>query len=84
MGFGCSGFGWGGWMPWGSSMIGFLVLLGVLLVLGLALVLVLRKAHRRTAVTEPASSALETAKRRLASGELSVVEFEEIRDVLQK
>ena len=84
MGFGCCRFGWGGWMPWGGSIWGFLVLLGVLVMLGLALMFVLRQGRRRTAETEPESNTMEIAKRRLASGELSIAEFEEIRDALQR
>ena len=84
MGFGCSGFGWGGWLPWGGSMWGFAVLFGVLVVLGLAVTLVLRRACLRTPAAKAAADPIEIAKRRLASGELSVAEYEEIRGAVER
>ncbi len=89
MGWGCSEFGYGsGWgnmhgfggFPW------FLVfgLLLVVLVYGIFL-LARRKAHPAGHYNQAGSQtyALSIAQRRLAEGEITLDEFEEIRDRIQ-
>jgi uncharacterized membrane protein len=89
MGFCCNGFGWGGWGAWGGlGIVGLLLSLvlfvGVLAVLGLGTAWLVRQLGRRSGVlggveVEP----LEIARRRLAAGEITSAEFEEIRGRLQ-
>lgn len=79
--------GWG-WGPWGSTLgivgliLNLLLFLGFLALLGLGIAwLVRRPGHA------PAGSAgpdpLEIARRRLAAGEITAAEFEEIRSRLR-
>ena len=67
MGFCCRGFGWGGWMGWGGGWIG--LLLNVALFVGVLILLGLAAAW--------------IARRRLAAGEITVAEFEDVRDRLR-
>ena len=89
MGFGCDGFGWGGWMGMGGGWIGLILnavlFAGVLALLALAVVWFARQFRRATPTTETArdSDPLEIARRRLAAGEITVSEFEEIRSRLR-
>ena len=87
MGFCCRGFGWGGWMGWGGGWIGLLLNLalfaGVLILLGLAAAWIARQFRRTTATTDLASDPLEIARRRLAAGEITVAEFEDIQNRLR-
>lgn len=91
MGFHCSGFGWEGWMPWGGAwgsmgMVGLIlnlmVFVGMLALLGLGIAWLVRQLSRRAVASQAAVDPLEIARRRLASGEITIVEFEEIRDRL--
>jgi uncharacterized membrane protein len=89
MGFCCNGFGWGGWGAWGSLGTVGLVLnvvffVGVLAVLGLGTVWLVRQRGRRSVDSEVGEDPLEIARRRLAAGEITLAEFEEIRDRLQR
>jgi uncharacterized membrane protein len=88
MGFCCNGFGWGGgWMGWGGGWVGALVNLGlfagVVVLLGLGTVWLVRRIRVRTLTPEAASDPLDIARRRLAAGEITATEFEEIRDRLR-
>jgi uncharacterized membrane protein len=87
MGFCCNGLGWGGWMPWGGTWVGLVLNLvlsvGVLSVLGLGTAWLVRKFSRRPAAPETGEVPLEIARRRLAAGEITVAEFEGIRDRVQ-
>jgi len=67
MGFCCRGFAWGGWMGWGGGWIG--LLLNVALFVGVLILLGL--------------AAVWIARRRLAAGEITVAEFEDVRDRLR-
>lgn len=87
MGFCCDGFGYGGWMGMGGGWIGMILSValfaGVLALLGLAVVWFARQFRRTTPAAETAPDPLEIARRRLAAGEITAPEFEEIRDRLQ-
>jgi len=89
MGFGCDGFGWGNWMGmgggWIGMVLGMVLFVGVLALLALAVVWFARQFRRTTPTTETTSdpNPLEIARRRLAAGEITVPEFEEIRDRLR-
>jgi uncharacterized membrane protein len=59
---------------------------GVLAVMGLAAVWLIRQVGRgetATGAPRPAGEPLEIARRRLAAGEITIEEFEEIRDRLR-
>jgi len=89
MGFCCNGFGWGGWGAWGSlGTIGLILnvvfFVGVLAVLGLGTAWLVRQLSRRPAASGARVDPIEIARRRLAAGEITVPEFEEIRDRLQR
>lgn len=84
MGFGCNRVGWGGW---GGGMLGWIVPLlfwGVLvvgLVIGILwLVRLLRRAPSAMTSTE---TPLDAARRRLALGEITIGEFDEIAQRLR-
>jgi uncharacterized membrane protein len=87
MGF-CSGlFGWGGWTGVGGGWIG-LILNAVLFAGGLALLVLVgvwlaRQFRHATPGGGSPSDPLEIARRRLAEGEITAPEFEEIRDRLR-
>ena len=89
MGFCCNGFGWGGWEAWGGlGTVGLILnvvfFAGVLAVLGLGTVWLVRQLSRRPAASGAGGDPLEIARRRLVAGEITVAEFEEIRDRLQR
>jgi uncharacterized membrane protein len=87
MGWCWNGLGWGSWGGIGTIGMIFnaVFLIGGLALLGLAIVWLVRQISRRPTSAIPVASAdpLEIARRRLASGEISIAEFEEIRDRLQ-
>jgi uncharacterized membrane protein len=55
---------------------------GILVVLGLGTTWLVRQIRRPTA-SQTGDNPLEIARRRLAVGEITIVEFEEIRDRIQ-
>jgi len=88
MGFCCSGFGWGGMASWGGigtagSILGLLLMVALLVVLGLGIAWLLRQFGRQPAVADMQRDALDSARRRLAKGEITVAQFEEIRKRLR-
>jgi len=85
MGFCCNGFGWGGWMGdgWIGLILNLALFAGVLVLLGLAAAWLARQFRRTTPTAETAPDPLEIVRRRLAAGEITVPEFEEIRDRLR-
>ncbi len=94
---GCCGFGWehlGTWGGLGMGLIGLLLNLlfigGLLVVLGGGVFWIVRQVRATSPSTAPTverqverPEALEIARRRLAAGEITVAEFEEIRERLQ-
>ncbi|MBU0702420.1 MAG: SHOCT domain-containing protein [Chloroflexi bacterium] len=87
MGFCCNGFGWGSWMGWGGGWVGLILNLvffvSLLAALGLGTAWLVRQFNRRPTVPKTGGDPLEIARRRLAAGEITTPEFEEIRDRLQ-
>jgi len=88
MGWCCSGLGWGGWGAWGGlGLIGLILNLvlfvGVLAVLGGGTVWLVRRLSRGAPAPKAGTDPLEIARRRLAAGEITLAEFEEIRDRLR-
>jgi uncharacterized membrane protein len=88
MGFCCNGFGWGGWGTWGSLgtiglVLNLVFFVGMLAVVGVGTVWLVRQFGRRPAARQAELDPLEIARRRLAAGEITVAEFEEISDRLQ-
>ena len=88
MGFGCNGFGWGGWMGMGGGWIGLLLnvalFTSVLILVGLAAAWLIRQYRHTTPTAETAPDPLEIIRQRVAAGEITIAEFEEIRDRLQR
>lgn len=80
-----------GGMGWGvmgvvAVILGLLFFLGLLILLGLVIVQVVRQSRCKDAETgSPIAEEdpLEMARRRLATGEITVEEFEKIRDRLE-
>ena len=88
MGFCCNGFGWGGTGLWGGmgtagSILGLVLTVGLLAVLGLGIAWLLRQFRRPPAFAEVQRHPLDSARRRLAEGEITVAQFEEIRERLR-
>jgi len=91
MGFCCNGLGWGGWGTWGSlgiigPILSLVLFVGVLAALGLGTVWLVRQLGRRSVdfqAGQAGADPLDIARRRLAAGEITPTEFEEIRDRLQ-
>jgi uncharacterized membrane protein len=69
----------GGWL---GLLVSLGLFLGTLLPLGLAAIWLARQLQRGT-TPSAAPEALEIARQRLAAGEITVPEFEEIRDRLR-
>ena len=87
MGFCGHGLGWGSWMGWGGGWIGMILPLvffvGLLVLFGLGTALLARQLRRRPAVAASGEDPLDIAQRRLAAGEITISEYEEIRGRLQ-
>lgn len=87
MGFCHNLFGWGGWMGMGGGWIGMILTValfaGVLALMGLATVWFARQFRHTKPTAGTAPDPLEIARRRLAAGEITVSEFEEIRSRLR-
>jgi uncharacterized membrane protein len=82
MGFCCNGFGWGG--TGGGLILNLVFFVGMLAVLGVGTVWLVRQLGRRPLAPAAGVDSLEIARRRLAAGEITAAEFEEIRDRLQR
>lgn len=87
MGFGCNGIGMG-WGGWSGGMLGWIVPLlfwGVLLVgLAIGIFWLVRHFGRASSGTASAETPLDAARRRLALGEITVGEFDEIQHRLER
>ena len=87
MGWCCGGLGWGGWGAGGGLgtiglVLNLIFFVGLLIVLGLGIAWLARQMGRRAA-GPGGPDPLEIARRRLAAGEITLAEFEEIRDRLR-
>jgi uncharacterized membrane protein len=70
-----------------AVVLGLLLFFGLLILLGLVIVWVVRQSRREGPGTGPSvaeEDPLEMARRRLATGEITVEEFEAIRDRLEE
>ncbi len=85
MGFCCNGFGWGGWGSLGilGLVLNLVLFMGVLVMLGLGTAWLVRLFSPQGARRGGGMDPLEIARRRLAAGEITIAEFEEMRDRLQ-
>ena len=87
MGFCGNGLGLGSWMGWGGGWGGMILPLalfaGLLVLLGLGAALLARQFRGRPVVARTGDAPLEIARRRLAAGEITIPEYENIRDRLQ-
>ena len=70
----------GGWI---GLILNVALFTGALILVGLAAVWLARQFRRTTPTAEVTVAPLEIARRRLAAGEITITEFEEIRDRLQ-
>jgi uncharacterized membrane protein len=70
----------GGWI---GLILNGVLFAGALILMGLAAAWLIRQFRRTTLTPEKAVNPLEIVRRRLAAGEITVAEFEEIRDRLQ-
>jgi uncharacterized membrane protein len=89
MGFFCHGLGLGmRWGHWGGGMLGWIVPLlfwGVLLLgLVIAIYWLARYLRRASPSTASAQTPLDAARQRLALGEITVEQFDEIRERLER
>ena len=68
-----------------GPILNLVLFVGLLAMLGIGIIWLVRQLNRRTMSTVPAAGAdpLEITRQRLASGEISVTEFDEIRGRLQ-
>jgi putative membrane protein len=85
MGVCYGGLGWGG-MGLIGPILSVVLFAGVLGVLGLGAVWAIRqlgRGERATSPPRPGGEPLEIAQRRLAAGEITTEEFEEIRERLR-
>lgn len=74
---------WGG-LAWLGPLFGLTLFVGLIALLALGAIWLFRRAGRPAAtVPETGSEPLEIARRRLASGEITASEFEELRQQLQ-
>ena len=71
---------------WGTlgGILGILFFLGVMLVLVVAAVWLFRRLSRQSQSPRASEDALEIARRRLAAGEITIADFEEIRETLRR
>lgn len=77
-------FGWGSWSGMGSVslILNLVFFVGMLALLGLGTAWLVRQLRQPTTL-RAGNDPLEIARRRLAAGEITIAEFEEIRDRLQ-
>lgn len=81
MGWCWNDFGWGG-MGGIGLILNLVFFAGILVVLGLGTTWLVRQIRRPTA-SQAGDNPLEIARRRLATGEITIAEFEEIRARIQ-
>jgi len=99
MGFCARDLGWGGWnhmRGWGQmggwggggwlgALVGLTLLAGLLALLAVGAIWLARRTRARAATAGPAQpQPLDLARRRLASGEITVAEFEGLRERLER
>ena len=70
----------GGWI---GLILNVALFAGILILMGLAAAWLIRQFRRTTLAPEKTANPLEIVRRRLAAGEITVAEFEEIRDRLR-
>jgi len=85
MGFCCNGFGWGNWGDMGGLgtiglTLNLVFVVGALALLVVAAIWLARRLGRQPRASAVEESPLEAARRRLAAGEITVGEFDEIWD----
>ena len=87
MGWTCPGYGMGGGWGYLGMLPGFIIFAGILIAIVLGtmwLVKQRRQPNIRMSTHKNSNDPLLIAKRRLASGEITSAEFEEIRDRIQE
>jgi len=82
MGWYCRGFGWGG-LGMAGVILNVAFSVGLLVVLGLGIFWLVRQLSRQPTAPQGTADPLEIARRRLAAGEITIAEFDEIRTRLQ-
>jgi len=93
MGFCTNSLGWGGWGHmggWGGAwwlgpLFGLTLFVGLLALLALGAIWLARRTRLQAATVGAAKTKpLELARRRLASGEITPAEYEELRERLER
>jgi uncharacterized membrane protein len=75
--------GWAG-LGWLGPLFGLTLFIGVVALLVVGTVWLVRRAgQQQTTVPQVGPEPMEIARRRLAAGEITLAEFEELRDRLQ-
>lgn len=88
MGFCSNGIGWGGPATWGGAgivgtILGLVLMVGLLAVVGLGIAWLLSQFRRQPPIAQVQRHPLDSARLRLAEGEITVAQFEEIRERLR-
>ena len=85
MGGCCSGFGWVAWGGLGTIglILNLVLFVGLLVMLGIGSVWLVRQVRHRSSAPADRPAPLGIAQQRLAAGDITVEEFEEIRDRLR-
>ena len=87
MGWGCPGYGMsGGWGGVGllGMLPGHLIFGGILAILVIATIWLLRRFRFSRINSTTTGDPLQIVKQRLAAGEITTAEYEEIRSMIQK
>lgn len=79
MWFHCDGLGWGGWL---GGVLNWVVALGGLAIVGTGAAWLVRQLRGSSVNVKSRTDPLEIAGRRLAAGEITIEDYEAIRERL--
>ena len=83
MGLGCYGMGWGGWSRWGGMgplghILGLAFWIALLALLVIGVIWLAQRFRREPRAVMAGEAPLEAVRRRLAAGEITPGEYDEI------
>lgn len=87
MGWGCPGYGMNGGWSFMGMLPGLIIFFAFLIVIIVAVLWLIRRGQSVNTIGQSAGShinPLQIAQKRLAAGEITTAEYEEIRDRIQK